>query len=424
MSFRQAQTHGSLPLFALFGANAISQIGNMVSSVAFPWFVLETTGSAAQTGLMTAVSTLPLVVMGLLGGSLIDRTGAKQMSVGSDVLSALTTASVPLLFLSGLLNYPLLLLIAFLGAVLDSPGSTARQSILPDLIRRAGMQPERANAIYQAIFRASILLGPPIGGALISLFGTANVLWFDAATFVVSALLIGMFVPARQAISQGGVGSGWAELTSGVRFLWREPLLRALLAIFALVDLLANALLLVVVPVYAARIYNSSVAFGAMISSFGGGMLAGTVVFGIIGRQLSRRLCIGGGLLLSAVAALLLLFLPALAQAVALLAIMGFGLGPGATLAMTIFQERTPAELRGRVFGARTAIQLACLPLGVLATGVLLERFGIMPTLVIIGIPYLLTGILALSLKLDQSSETRSQEPEARGSKNVEALEG
>jgi MFS family permease len=386
----RSQLHDRAPLVALYTANAISQVGNMMTSVAIPWFVLQTTGSAMRTGITTFALTLPLFIAGFVGGGLVDRLSPRRMSIVSDLLGAATVAAIPLLYALGWLSYPLLLLLVFLTTILDTPGSTARQSILPDLIARAGTRPERANAIYQAIFRCSIFLGPPLAGVLIVLIDTANVLWIDSATFVISALIVGLLVPGTPPRPQPH-SDYLGQIGAGVRHIRHDSLLLALLAIFSLVDLLANSLILVVVPVYAAQIFDSSIDYGVVLSSFGGGMLAGTLAYGALSHWLPRRLTLALSLLLSSLPVIVLAATPGLAVTTVLFAVMGFALGPSATLTMTAFQQRTPPELRGRVFGARLAIQTASIPLGALITGALLEAFGLAPAIVAIAIPYLLT---------------------------------
>ncbi|MEO8608756.1 MAG: MFS transporter [Chloroflexota bacterium] len=136
------------PIYALLTANAISQVGNMMTAVAIPWFVLQTTHSAAQTGLSAFASTLPIFFSGMIGGVIVDRVGAKRMSIIADVLSMVTVALVPLLYSAGALSYPLLLALIVAGTILDTPGSTARQTMMPDLATKAGMKLERANAAY------------------------------------------------------------------------------------------------------------------------------------------------------------------------------------------------------------------------------------------------------------------------------------
>ncbi len=113
------------------------------------------------------------------------------------------------------------------------------------------------------------------------------------------------------------------------------------------------------------------------------------------------------GLLLSSLPVAALAATPGLTVTIALFAIMGFALAPSATLTMTVFQQRTPPELRGRVFGARLAIQTASIPIGALIAGVLLELFGLAPTIVAIAIPYLLTCAAPLVIPAIASSIRR-----------------
>gem|GEM_PF-6999475 len=80
---------------------------------------------------------------------------------------------------------------------MDTPGLTARQSLIPDLSRMADVTVERANSALQAIERSSFLFGPPLAGLLIVLIGANNVLFLDAATFVVSAAVIASALPRR-----------------------------------------------------------------------------------------------------------------------------------------------------------------------------------------------------------------------------------
>ena len=116
----------SFPILSLFTANAISLVGNVFTTIAVPWFVLQTTGSATQTGVTGFFTILPVVLAGFLGGTLIDRLGYKRTSIISDLASGVTTALIPLLYFTAGLEFWQLLLLVFLGALLDTPGSTAR----------------------------------------------------------------------------------------------------------------------------------------------------------------------------------------------------------------------------------------------------------------------------------------------------------
>src|SRR5262245_18904323 len=112
------------PFVALLTANAISGTGNWLTIVAIPWFVLLSTGSAAQTGITGCFTLLPVVLASLFGGAVVDRLGFKRASIASDLASGVTVALIPLLYALGLLEFWVLLALTFLGALLDALGAT------------------------------------------------------------------------------------------------------------------------------------------------------------------------------------------------------------------------------------------------------------------------------------------------------------
>ena len=216
------------PLAALMAANAISMVGNVLAMIAVPWFVLQTTGSAAKTGLAAFFTALPAIIAAFFGGTLVDRTGSKRMSIISDVLSGVTVALIPLLYhtLGAGFAFWHLMVRVFLGALLDAPGGTARLSLLPDVASMAGMRLERVNSLAQTIARAANLLGAPLAGFLIALMDVSRVLWLDAASFALSALLIALFVPNPPAAPKSETRSKYLEdLKEGLRFMRRDRLI-------------------------------------------------------------------------------------------------------------------------------------------------------------------------------------------------------
>src|SRR5919106_2882451 len=183
------------PLYALFGADAISLTGNSVAQLAIPWYVLITTGSPALTGLAVFFNFLPIVIAAFLGGVVVDRLGFRTTSVVADLASAAAVAAIPLLYTTVGLELWQLLALVFVGALLDAPGATARAALLPDLVELAGSRMERASGIRGAIQQGSQLLGAPVGGVLVATFSATGALWLNAASFLVSAALVVAFVP-------------------------------------------------------------------------------------------------------------------------------------------------------------------------------------------------------------------------------------
>src|SRR6476620_7677977 len=103
---------GRRPILGLLTANAISQVGSALTVIAIPWFVLQTTGSAAKTGLTGFFVALPFLITGIFGGTVVDRLGYKRSSVIADSVSGIGIALVPLLYYTvGLAFWQLLALV-------------------------------------------------------------------------------------------------------------------------------------------------------------------------------------------------------------------------------------------------------------------------------------------------------------------------
>lgn len=381
-----------LPIFALLGANALSMIGNVLTFVAIPWFVLQTTGSAAKTGMTGGAATLAVVLAAFFGGPIVDRLGYRQTSVVSDLASAVTVALIPLLYATVGLAFWELLALVFLGGILDGPGMTARLSLLPDLASRARMPIERANSAFQAIERSSFLFGPPLSGVLIAALGTSNVLWVDAATFVVSAAVVSLAVPAPE--REIGAASGYFhDLLSGLRFIWEDSVILSITAVAVVLNALDSPVFSVVLPVYADENFGTAVSLGAMIAGFGAGALAGAAVFGIIGHRMPRRGTLIVGWVLVGLPFWVLAAEPSLILSTAALVVTGIASGPLNPIIFTLVQERAPDELRGRVTGTLISLAMMAMPVGMLLAGFLIEAIGLRTVLVAVAASYLIVSL-------------------------------
>ena len=387
-----------IPLFALLGANAVSETGNVLAFVAIPWFVLQTTGSAARTGLTGAAFLLAAVVAGIFGGPVVDRVGFKRASIVADLAGTVTVALIPLLYHTLGLPFWQLLALVFLGGFLDAPGHTARQSLVPDLAGRAGMEIERANSAFQGVQFSSFLFGPPLAGLLVSSHSPGNVLYIDAATFVVSAAVIAALVPSTASRSGTARRAGryLAELGEGVTFIRRDRLVLLVFGIGVVANSLVLPLFAVVLPFYADRIYGSAVDLGLMLGGFGGGALAGTVLYGLVGPRLPRRATLVSAMVLIGLPFWVLVATPSLVVTIGALFVAGFALGPPNPLTYSVLQERTPPRMLGRVLGAGVSLSMVAVPVGMVLCGYALEFAGLRLTLAGISACYLTVGLLSL----------------------------
>lgn len=383
------------PFIALLTANAVSASGNVITIIAIPWFVLTTTGSASRMGVVAFFTTLPAVIATFFGGTLVDRLGFKVSSVVADVASGVSVALIPLLYGTVGLPFWLLLVLAFSGALLDAPGQTARLALLPDLAELADVSLERANGLQQAINRGAYLVGAPLAGILIAVFGATTALWVDAGTFAFSAGLVAMAVPKTRrglAEREGYV----AELLEGLRFLLHDPLVRTIALIIMLTNFVDAPLFSIVLPVYAQDNLDGARGLGVALGVFGAAALAGALLFGWLGERLPRRGTFLSCFALISVTWWLLALQPNLWGTLAILAVTGLAAGPINPIIMTAEQERVPEQLRGRVFGVTTALAYVAMPVGMLVYGVTVERLGLTTTLVASAALYVMALVLMI----------------------------
>ena len=280
------------PLGALWLATGISLVGNQLTGLALPWLVLTSLGGPLDAGVVGAAIVLPAVFGALAGGVVIDRIGPRRTSVVADVLSGAAVAAIPIAAATVGLGLPLVVALAFLGALLDAPGATARQVILPELAAAGGVRLERANAIFQAIENSSLLIGPAVAGLIILILGPLGALWLDAGSFLVSAAMIRLLVPD---IRPGGGGDEPASLTAGLRALGRDPVLRLLTLVAAIANLVGTPLFIVILPALATTSGQTAAALGAMLAAFGGGMVAGALGIGALAGRVGRRAALIAG---------------------------------------------------------------------------------------------------------------------------------
>ncbi len=388
-----------IPLVSLIGADGVSEVGNLLTAMAIPWLVLQTTGSAAQAGIAVAAGTVAILIGGFFGGVVVDRLGPKRASIVADLASGVTVALIPLLQQTVGLAFWQLLVLVFLGALLDTPGRTARQSLIPSLAPLAGYRLERVNATVMMVGRLALLLTPPAAGILIAVIGTTNVLWIDAATFAISAAIIAVAIPARAAAPAtaevGKEPTGYLEeIRVGLRFLRQDRLLFWLVLSFSLGNLIAEPVYSLILPVYANEVFNDPVALGLMFSALAAGSLLGNVLFLALAARLPRRATILTGFTVRALTFWALPTMPPLPVIAGSIVVNATFLEPANPIVRTVYQERIPEQLRGRVFGTMYSLSAGARSLGIILYGLLLQELGLQTTLIVLAVANVLVPLI------------------------------
>lgn len=388
------------PLAILLAANVISITGTSLTLMGVPWFVLQTTGSAADAGLVAFCGLLPVALAALTGGPVVDRLGRRRVSILSDLVCGTAVGAVPLLQFTGLLRFWLLCALMAVTGLFQAPGETARGTLLPALARRAEVPLTRAAGFYDGASRCAGMIGSAVGGVLIAILGAGHVLIADAATFAVSAVLIAAGLHSlpearfRPAGGKPGLRGYRRALGEGYRYVLASPLLLGICLVTMLAQGLDQGWSAVLLPVHVRDSLGGAPALGLLEALFSAGALAGALIYGAVGHRFRRWPVY--------VVAFFVVGTPrfvvaALTGTVAPLAVMmtieGLACGAINPILATAIYQTVPDELRSRVLSATTASALMIAPLGGLAAGFLAGTAGMTAALLGVGGVYLLVTL-------------------------------
>lgn len=414
---------GRVAAWAFLIGNGISLLGNTFALVAIPWFVIETTDSAARTGLAGMMGALPALLAGLIGGTLVDRYGGRLMSIVSDVVSGVAVLLIPLLYQTVGLNFATLLALVLLGAMLDVPGLTARRTMLPDLAAAAGWRDERMNASFENSQSAAFIVGPLLAGVLIGPLGAVNLLWFTGFSFFASVIAIAIFAPAHTVAADHQEGSMVSATLAGIRYVARDPFLLTLALSLSMLNFLITPFWSVVMLIDVRHAFNDASKLGLLIALFGIGNLAGGALYGAIGHRYQhvRRAIYLGGVASFPAYIWLVVANPGYPALVVGAMIMGFMTGPINPLMVTVRMERIPRELRGRVFASFTGLTGTAIPLGMLFAGWVMGASEVRQGLIAIAaIATVMVVALALVPVLREMNHAPSGQIRAKVSKSMQ----
>jgi MFS family permease len=363
------------PLIGFIAAESLSLLGNQIAAVAIPLLILQFTQSPLTTGIASAANVLPVFLAAVVGGRAIDRFGAWTMSLAADLLSFCSVLALPLAFLY-FKELPVIsiFVLVLAGALFDPTGISARQTLVPGLVKLSGKSLVTVNSLRGGLENGADFLGPVIGVLFIGLVGALNTLYINAMTFLLCAVIFTVSVPVkRQSQLSPSEGAG----LSGVSYIFSHPQLKAL----AIIGMLANCAILpflsLLLPVLTTQKFASPTLLGICLSVFGLAATLGASAFSWLSKNFPRSLIYYGGLFLTGAAILLTAVATYRYQVVLCAAFAGLLLGAGNPLQQTLQQEETPEAIAGQVFTALTAIHFAAGPLGLLAAGMLAEVSGV-----------------------------------------------
>ncbi len=368
----------------LLASQGVSAIGDAVSFTALPLLVLALTGSGFAMGVVGALQTVPILVLGMVAGAIADRSDQKRMMFLADLGRAGLTALFPLSAFLGGPTMVVILVVAAPMSILRSFFLAGYTAAIPALVGREQVGP--ANSYFEAIYSMGFIVGPAIAGLLAATIGPGPTLAIDGISFALSGL--GLFLvrrPLRGAVPrhrQRLLG----EIREGIDFIVADPTLRTTIVFWGATSILTASLVTALAVHVTRDLRDPSWVLGLILAAYGIGTVVGALLTARLGR--GRRVAailLGGNLMLGAA-----LVVMAVTTEIAAQVVMAIFAGVAQSLVlvtyMTLRTARSPDALLGRIGSTARTISLGLQPVGLLIGGALVDATSGSTTIAVMGI--------------------------------------
>ncbi|MES9522198.1 MFS transporter [Streptomyces capoamus] len=359
----------------LWSAAVLSSFGDALRTAALPLLAASLTDRPLLIAAVTACGYLPWIVFGLLGGAVADRVDQRRAMWAVDAARGLLVAAFAVAVALGHASIALLIALAFFLTSLQTLFDNAATALLPALVDREALGGANARLLTGQKVTGG-LLGAPAAPVLIAA-GTAVPFAADAATFLAAAALVASLrtgAPGRARRPAGGTLR--REIAEGLSTLWRDRALRGLCASTALCNVGMGALIATLVVLVTGWLDAGSGGYAAAATAYTVGGLAG----GVANRWVTARTGVLRAVLLAGTvqtgALVVMGAVRSLAALVTALAVFGFMGMLWNVNSTTLMQQRTPADLLGRVGSAFRTLAVAGAPLGALLGGAAATAWG------------------------------------------------
>jgi len=377
-----------------FFGQLISLIGVWMQSTAQQWLVYRITGSQLKLGTVTFMGFLPVLILSLFMGVIVDRLPIRKILVGTQSWFMFCAAALAIITFLDIVRYEYILVLALLfgiGNALDMP---ARQAIYTDLVDRPDLL--NAIALNSSVFNGARIIGPAIGGFVVAQLGEAPAFAINSLTYI--AVIAGLLLMQIQPKETASGGGGLQNLKDGLIYLFNEKRVLGLVVMVALFSVVGFSYL-TLLPVFAQDVLDiGAEGFGLLLSAQGIGALVAALSLAFKGDKLPKGKMLIGSRVLLCFALLLLSFSRQTSISVIALIFAGFGFISKLALTNTLIQLIVPDGLRGRVLSSYTWAIGGFFPIGSLLIGYLGDIVGAPTAVLLSAISSLLLTIMGTLL--------------------------
>ena len=377
---------------------AISSLGSSITWFALPLLVYELTGSAVNLAISTAANLLPYLLFGLLIGAWADRTDRRRLMMAADIGRASVIGTIPVAFSLGHLTVWWIYVAGFIGSTFSIGFDSAAFAAVPSLVTTDDLV--AANGRIQSSFAVARVLGPLVGGLLLTVISIPNLLVFDACSFALSTVSL---VLIRRSFNPTTSNQEAREplhrtMVEGLRYVLSHPVLRAISIMMALINFFGTTVRTQLVLFASVRLGADRAHIGWLFSAGALGVVAFTFFAGRLRKRWSFSALALGVLTMQGILITLFAFNSSYWPGVVLWAsISGSGVLFNVTTS-SLRQAIVPNEMLGRVASVAMVVAWSAIPIGSMLGGAVIQWTDRVSW--VYGGVGVLTALIALSFSL------------------------
>ncbi|MCZ7588010.1 MAG: MFS transporter [Gaiella sp.] len=398
----------------LFWATAGSAIGTYLAALALSVHVYDVTGSGRWLAALLIADFVPIVLIGLTLGPLVDRLSRKRLMIVSDLVRALTFVILPFVDEPGAI-----VAVAAVNGIATGFFRPAVWAGLPNLVTDDDR--EQATSMLTTVENVAWTLGPAVAGLLLASNGVDVAYWVNAVTFVLSAALVSR-IPGGMLRSEDRITKGhWRELREGLGLVVSSRPLVTVLVVWSTAGV-ATACINVAEVIFAKHDLGAgNIGLGFLVSATGVGLVIGSFFAATALRALGMRRVYPGALALMAAGFGLASASPTIVFAAVLAAVATIGNGAAIVCNQVLVQRGAPDAMRGRALAVLMSTYYAILGLSMAGGGLLVDSVGARASWAVASGIFLVAAVLAVGLTAGLREE-RAPAGEPSGIERIRVL--
>ncbi|MEC2128874.1 MFS transporter [Brevibacillus centrosporus] len=375
----------------------ISTLGGSFSTLASSWLAYQITGSVATMGNMLLIYFLPSLFMQLVIGPYIDRWNRRKVMVYSQWARGLVSLAPLLLLLNEQQVIWPLYLVSLVNGLIQPLYVPSSMAFLPTLVSKE--QITSANACLDGTSRLMMVIGPPVGGFVVSAIGGEFTLVLVSIAYGFSGMLLFTCKTEHDVAIISTKKDSWsAQFIEGFDFFRQRPTLLWLGIFLSFVQFALGVTSVLNLPFVVNELHGKSFQYGLFIAGYPLGYFFGSLIAGRQKELKKRRLVMIGSLLFGGSTFVALAFTHNIWIAVTIELLAGVA-GPFFHVhSNSFFQKIVPNNLLGRVLSVRLLIIRTAMPLGILLGSRFSEIWGVRPLFALIGVIVCFVSFLGLML--------------------------